>query len=214
MKKFVLPEGVYAITDSELSKGYDFKEYCEELLKGGAKIIQYREKSRDMKKLLNEARILRELTLKYRAIFIVNDHLDIAILSDADGIHVGQDDLPIHEIKRVLGDDKIIGISTHNLEEAKLAESNGADYIGVGPIFETSTKKDAGNALTLKLLEEINENISIGYTAIGGIKESNLEEVLCTGAHSVCLISELILSENIYETTKRIHNKILNYKKE
>ncbi|MGL4905008.1 MAG: thiamine phosphate synthase, partial [Cetobacterium sp.] len=81
-------------------------------------------------------------------------------------------------------------------------------------IFETSTKKDAGNALTLKLLEEINENISIGYTAIGGIKESNLEEVLCTGAHSVCLISELILSENIYETTKRIHNKILNYKKE
>ncbi|MGL4977636.1 MAG: thiamine phosphate synthase, partial [Cetobacterium sp.] len=120
-------------------------------------------------------------------------------------------DLPIHEIKRILGDNKIIGISTHNLEEAKLAESNGADYIGVGPIFETTTKKDAGNALTLKFLEEIDKNISIGYTAIGGIKENNLEEVLCRGARSVCLISELILSENICETTKRIHNKILNY---
>lgn len=211
MNRFKLPIGIYAITDSECANNKNFLTYCEELLQGGAKIIQYREKSRDMKKLFKEAKELRELTQKYNAIFIVNDHLDIALLVDADGIHIGQDDLPISEVRKVLGKNKIIGISTHNLQEAEDAVKNGADYIGVGPIFHTDTKKDAGNPLTLKFLEEVEANITLPYTVIGGIKEHNLDEVLSRGAKSVCLISELICNKNTFEITKRINEKIKSY---
>ncbi|MGL4357924.1 thiamine phosphate synthase [Cetobacterium sp.] len=211
MNRFKLPTGIYAITDSECGKDKEFLTYCEELLQGGAKIIQYREKSRDMKKLFKEAKELKILTQKYNAIFIVNDHLDIALLVDADGIHIGQDDLPISEVRKVLGKNKIIGISTHNLNEAEEAVKNGADYIGVGPIFHTDTKKDAGNPLTLNFLEEVEKNINLPYTVIGGIKESNLDEVLSRGAKSVCLISELICNENTLQITKRIDEKIKNF---
>ncbi|MGL4627990.1 MAG: thiamine phosphate synthase [Cetobacterium sp.] len=211
MNRFKLPTGIYAITDSECGKDKEFLTYCEELLQGGAKIIQYREKSRDMKKLFKEAKELKILTQKYNAIFIVNDHLDIALLVDADGIHIGQDDLPISEVRKVLGKNKIIGISTHNLNEAEEAVKNGADYIGVGPIFHTDTKKDAGNPLTLNFLEEVEKNINLPYTVIGGIKESNLDEVLSRGAKSVCLISELICNENTLQITKRIDEKIKKF---
>ncbi|MGL4788823.1 MAG: thiamine phosphate synthase [Cetobacterium sp.] len=211
MNRFKLPTGIYAITDSECGKDKEFLTYCEELLQGGAKIIQYREKSRDMKKLFKEAKELKILTQKYNAIFIVNDHLDIALLVDADGIHIGQDDLPISEVRKVLGKNKIIGISTHNLNEAEEAVKNGADYIGVGPIFHTDTKKDAGNPLTLNFLEEVEKNINLPYTVIGGIKENNLDEVLSRGAKSVCLISELICNENTLQITKRIDEKIKKF---
>ncbi|MGL5703135.1 MAG: thiamine phosphate synthase [Cetobacterium sp.] len=211
MNRFKLPTGIYAITDSECGKDKEFLTYCEELLQGGAKIIQYREKSRDIKKLFKEAKELKILTQKYNAIFIVNDHLDIALLVDADGIHIGQDDLPISEVRKVLGKNKIIGISTHNLNEAEEAVKNGADYIGVGPIFHTDTKKDAGNPLTLNFLEEVEKNINLPYTVIGGIKESNLDEVLSRGAKSVCLISELICNENTLQITKRIDEKIKKF---
>ena len=211
MNRFKLPTGIYAITDSECGKDKEFLTYCEELLQGGAKIIQYREKSRDMKKLFKEAKELKILTQKYNAIFIVNDHLDIALLVDADGIHIGQDDLPISEVRKVLGKNKIIGISTHNLNEAEEAVKNGADYIGVGPIFHTDTKKDAGNPLTLNFLEEVEKNINLPYTVIGGIKESNLDEVLSRGAKSVCLSSELICNENTLQITKRSDEKIKNF---
>ena len=196
MKNFKLPIGVYAITDSKSGKNKDFLEYCEELLKGGAKIIQYREKSRDLKKLLKEAKSLRILTKKYNAIFIVNDHLDIALLSEADGIHIGQDDLPIKDIRNLLGDDKIIGISTHNPAEARQALLDGADYIGVGPIFYTETKEDVCAPVTLEYLEFVNKNIDLPYVAIGGIKESNIQQVLFKGAKSTCLVSELVGAVN------------------
>ncbi|MGL4998786.1 MAG: thiamine phosphate synthase [Cetobacterium sp.] len=212
MKNFKLPVGVYAITDSECSKNKKFLDYCEDLLKGGVQIIQYREKSRNLKKILSEARDLKKLTQKYNAIFIINDHLDIALLVDADGIHIGQDDLPIKEVRKLLGDNKIIGISTHNLKEAQKAVLDGADYIGVGPIFETNTKKDAGTPLTLKFLEDVQKNIEIPYTAIGGIKETNLDLILSKGAKSACLISELLTAQNTYEITKRINDKIKNWK--
>ena len=211
MKNFKLPIGVYAITDSKSGKNKDFLEYCEELLKGGAKIIQYREKSRDLKKLLAEAKSLRKLTKKYNAIFIVNDHLDIALLSEADGIHIGQDDLPIKDIRNLLGDDKIIGISTHNPAEAQQALLDGADYIGVGPIFYTETKEDVCAPVTLEYLEFVNKNIDLPYVAIGGIKESNIHQVLSRGAKSICLVSELVGAVNTLETTKKINNIIIDW---
>ncbi|MGL5277527.1 MAG: thiamine phosphate synthase [Cetobacterium sp.] len=213
MKKFDLPIGVYAITDSKSGKNKNFLEYCEDLLKGGAKIIQYREKKRDVKLLLEEAKALRELTLKYNAIFIVNDYLDIALLSEADGIHIGQDDLPIKEVRKILGDNKIIGISTHNPQEAQQAIVDGADYIGVGPIFYTETKEDIGALVTLEYLDFVNKNIKLPYVAIGGIKENNIDKVLAMGAKSICLVSELIGADNTLETTKRINNMIKHWHK-
>ena len=211
MKNFKLPIGVYAITDSKSGKNKNFLEYCEEILKGGAKIIQYREKSRDLKKLLTEAKALRKLTKKYNAIFIVNDHLDIALLSEADGIHIGQDDLPIKEIRNLLGDDKIIGISTHNPIEAQQALLDGADYIGVGPIFYTETKEDVCAPVTLEYLEFVNKNIDLPYVAIGGIKENNIQQVLSRGAKSICLVSELVGAVSTLETTQKINNIIIDW---
>lgn len=213
MKKFDLPIGVYAITDSKSGKNKKFLEYCEDLLKGGAKIIQYREKKRDMKLLLEEAKALRELTLKYNATFIVNDYLDIALLSEADGIHIGQDDLPIKDVRKILGENKIIGISTHNPQEAQQAILDGADYIGVGPIFYTETKEDVCAPVTLEYLDFVNKNIKLPYVAIGGIKENNLDKVLAMGAKSICLVSELVGADNTLETTKRINNIIQHWHK-
>lgn len=208
MKKFDLPIGVYAITDSKSGKNKKFLEYCEDLLKGGAKIIQYREKKRDLKLLLEEAKALRELTLKYNAIFIVNDYLDIALLSEADGIHIGQNDLPIKDVRKILGENKIIGISTHNPQEAQQAIIDGADYIGVGPIFYTETKEDVCAPVTLEYLDFVNKNIKLPYVAIGGIKENNIDKVLEMGAKSICLVSELVGADNTLETTKRINDII------
>lgn len=213
MKKFDLPIGVYAITDSKSGKNKKFLEYCEDLLKGGAKIIQYREKKRDLKLLLEEAKALRELTLKYNATFIVNDYLDIALLSEADGIHIGQDDLPIKDVRKILGENKIIGISTHNPQEAQQAIIDGADYIGVGPIFYTETKEDVCAPVTLEYLDFVNKNIKLPYVAIGGIKENNIDKVLALGAKSICLVSELVGADNTLETTKRINNMIIHWHK-
>ncbi|MGL4801299.1 MAG: thiamine phosphate synthase [Cetobacterium sp.] len=213
MKKFDLPIGVYAITDSKSGKNKKFLEYCEDLLKGGAKIIQYREKKRDLKLLLEEAKALRELTLKYNATFIVNDYLDIALLSEADGIHIGQDDLPIKDVRKILGENKIIGISTHNPQEAQQAIIDGANYIGVGPIFYTETKEDVCDPVTLEYLDFVNKNINLPYVAIGGIKENNIDKVLALGAKSICLVSELVGADNTLETTKRINNMIIHWHK-
>lgn len=213
MKKFDLPIGVYAITDSKSGKNKEFLEYCEDLLKGGAKIIQYREKKRDLKLLLEEAKALRELTLKYNATFIVNDYLDIALLSEADGIHIGQDDLPIKDVRKILGENKIIGISTHNPQEAQQAIIDGADYIGVGPIFYTETKEDVCAPVTLEYLDFVNKNIKLPYVAIGGIKENNIDKVLAMGAKSICLVSELVGADNTLETTKRINNIVKHWHK-
>lgn len=213
MKKFDLPIGVYAITDSKSGKNKKFLEYCEDLLKGGAKIIQYREKKRDLKLLLKEAKALRELTLKYNATFIVNDYLDIALLSEADGIHIGQDDLPIKDVRKILGENKIIGISTHTPQEAQQAIIDGADYIGVGPIFYTETKEDVCAPVTLEYLDFVNKNIKLPYVAIGGIKENNIDKVLAMGAKSICLVSELVGADNTLETTKRINNMIIHWHK-
>lgn len=209
MKNFKLPKGVYAITDSETSLGKNLIEYSTELLLGGAKILQYREKNKRKGEILKEALKLKELTTKFNALFIINDYIDIALLVDADGVHLGQKDLPLKEARKLLGENKIIGISANTFEEAKEAELNGADYIGVGPIFSTQTKKDADLPTGTKLLTKIKENLSIPFTAIGGIKLSNLDEVLKTGTTSICLVSELLSAPNTFEITKKINDKIM-----
>ena len=181
---------LYALTDSRLALGRSVEEQARALLSAGVKIVQYREKHAHAGRMLEECRILRRLTLEAGAAFIVNDHIDIAMLVDADGVHVGQEDLPVPEVRRLLGPDKIIGLSTHSPAQAKAAVLAGADYIGVGPIFATQTKEDVCAPVGFSYLEWVAANISLPFVAIGGIKEHNIGEVAARGARFCALVSE------------------------
>ena len=173
---------------------------CEEMslavLKTGVKCVQYREKDKTRKEMHEDALRLRGLTKEHQAIFIVNDFADIAFSVDADGVHLGQDDLPLKEARSIMGKKKIIGISTHNVEQAIAAEAEGADYIGFGPVFYTSTKEDAGSPKGTDVLREIKKQVHIPVVAIGGINLENLRSVLDTGIDAVA-VSSAILRGNI-----------------
>ena len=196
-------KGLYAITDSSIRPELSNIEIARRVLAGGAGILQLRGKGLSSRELLELAREIRELTRKAGATFIVNDRADIAILSDADGVHLGQDDLPIAEARKILGREKLIGISTHNLDQALKAEQEGSDYIGFGPVFGTKTKADAEEAKGIEALKEVKKKVSIPVIAIGGINLENLKEVIDAGADGVAVISAIVKAENIEETTKR-----------
>lgn len=159
------------------------------ILESGIKWVQYREKNRTRKELFYTALKLREITRRYNACFIVNDYADIALATDADGVHLGQDDLPLREARKIMGN-RIIGISTHNVPEAVEAESGGADYIGFGAIFHTITKA-VGNPRGTSALREVKESVKIPVIAIGGITADNLKSVMDTGCAGVAVSSGL-----------------------
>ena len=188
---------IYALTDSRLALGRSVEEQARALLGAGVKILQYREKHAHAGVMLEECRMLRRLTAEAGACFIIDDHVDIAMLVDADGVHVGQDDLPVPEVRRLLGPDKIIGLSTHSPEQAKAAVDAGADYIGVGPIFATQTKEDVCAPVGFSYLEWVVANIRLPFVAIGGIKEHNIADVTKRGAKCCALVSELVGAPDI-----------------
>ena len=193
-----LPEtDIYAITDSRLSHGRSIQEVVTELLAAGVRIIQYREKKKKAGEMLQECQIIRQLTKEAGACFIVNDHIDIAQLVEADGVHIGQEDLPVHEVRRLVGEDCLIGLSTHSPEQAQAAIAAGADYIGVGPIFPTQTKEDVCAPVGFTYLDYVVANIKLPFVAIGGIKEHNIAQVCPHGARCCCLVSELVGAEDI-----------------
>lgn len=182
--------GLCFITDRTICR-LTSKEMASIVLGSGVKFIQYREKDRTRKEIYNEALLLRKLTKEFNASFIVNDHADIALAVDADGVHLGQDDLPLKEARKILGTKKIIGISTHSIEQAVDAEQDGADYIGFGPVFHTSTK-DAGDPKGCAMLKEVKQLIRIPVIAIGGINLGNLQQVLDAGADAVAVASGIL----------------------
>ncbi|MEC2070542.1 thiamine phosphate synthase [Alkalihalophilus marmarensis] len=199
MKDFKL----YAITGEEFHQGRDLIEVMEEAILGGVDIIQLRDKKSKKIDVLKKAQALRELTKKHAVTFIVNDHIDVALAVNADGIHVGQDDLPLAEARKVMGPDKIIGISTHKIEEARAAEAGGADYIGVGPIFETKSKEDVVDPVTTQYIQQVANEITIPFVAIGGIKLHNVDQVLAAGATRVCMISEIVGADDVKGTCEK-----------
>lgn len=188
---------LYALTDDELSLGRPVLEVARALLDAGIKILQYREKNKKAGQMLAECLALRELARAADACFIVNDHVDIAILCGADGVHVGQDDLPVEAVRQLVGPDMIIGLSTHSPEQAREAERIGADYIGVGPIFPTQTKKDVCAPVTLDYLDWVAANSPLPFVAIGGIKRHNIGELTAHGARCCALVSELVGAPDI-----------------
>ncbi|MEW6068238.1 MAG: thiamine phosphate synthase [Nitrospirota bacterium] len=176
------------------------EEMTLKVLEGGVKWIQYREKRKSRWEVYEEAVRLRRLTKDFNAVFIVNDYADIALSIEADGVHLGQKDLPIKEARKIMGKDKIIGISTHSMEEAIEAEKGGADYIGFGPVFQTLTK-EAGMPRGTEILREVKRQAHIPVVAIGGINLENIRSVLDTGVDAVAVASA-ILSGDIESNVK------------
>ena len=203
---------IYAITAENLSLGRKNIEVVEEILSAGVKIIQYREKKKSMREKYKEAFILRELTAKYDAILIVNDHLDLAKIINADGVHLGQEDYPIEIAREFLGEDFIIGITAHNREQIIQGEKEGADYIGLGPIFESFTKEKPHPPIGVEILKWATSNVKVPIVAIGGIKEKNIELVLENGGKCIAMVSEIVSSENIKEKIEKIRKIMEVYK--
>jgi len=194
--------GYYFITDSGLSLAGNSADVKSAVI-AGVSIVQYREKSGDTGALYHEALRLAEICRGSKTKFIVNDRIDIALAVDADGVHLGQGDMPYAAARRILGAEKIIGITVHNIDEAVKAEKNGADYLGVSPIFSTSTKKDAGTPGGLKLLSEIRKITALPLIAIGGIDLENAPEVIAAGANMICAISAVITKSDVTGEIKK-----------
>lgn len=190
----------YLVTDSGLSKKGTLSD-VREAVESGCRIVQYREKDKSTKEMVKEASEIKRICSD-RAIFLVNDRVDIALAVDADGVHIGQDDMPIKTARKLLGKEKIIGLSVHDREEAILAEKAGADYVGLGPIFNTATKRDAGNGIGPLKIREVKGTIKIPIVAIGGINKENCEVVIQNGADSLAAISAVVCSDNVKRETK------------
>lgn len=192
--------GLCFITDHNTG-GLSFLDMTQAVLRAGVGWVQYRDKNASRRKVYEEAIKLKDLAGKHNAVFIVNDYSDIALAVDADGVHLGQDDLPVKEARKILGNGKIIGVSTHCIEQALEAEQAGADYLGFGPVFHTSTK-DAGSSRGTALLGEIKNKVSIPVVAIGGINLENIHSVLETGVDAIAVASA-ILKGDIEENAGR-----------
>ena len=196
---------LYAVTDRSWTGRQTLYEQVEEALKGGATIVQLREKNLDEEAFLEEAQQMTELCHRYHVPLIINDNVDVAIKSGADGVHVGIEDAPVAEIRKRAGNDFIIGAKT--IEQAKLAEDSGADYLGVGAVFPSSTKENALR-ITAEQLKDICASVAIPAVAIGGLTYENMIEIKASGVVGVALVSAIFSEDNIYEATIRLKEKV------
>jgi thiamine-phosphate pyrophosphorylase len=209
----MLPAGIYGITAERFSAPRPNIQVVEEMIRGGVTIIQYREKKhrKHAGEMLAECLQIRALTRQHGVTFIVNDHVDLALLVDADGVHVGQEDLPVEAVRRLIGPDKIIGLSTHSPRQAEQAVAIGADYIGVGPIFRTQTKADVCAPVGTQYLEHVVRTCPLPFVAIGGIKEHNIHEIVNRGAKTICLVTEIVAAEDIAGTVRRLRKVLTSH---
>ena len=189
---------LYAVTDRMWTGKQTLMEQVEDALKGGATCVQLREKELDEDAFLQEALEMKALCEKYHVPFFVNDNVEIAVKCKANGIHVGQSDMATAKVRQTVGEDMMIGVSVHSVEEALVAVGNGADCLGVGAMFSTSTKADA-NVLTKEVLKEICDAVDVPVVAIGGISKGNMAELKGTGIDGVALVSAIFAAEDIEE---------------
>ena len=201
-------KGYYFITDSKLSRAGNERDVLS-AVSCGVKIVQYRNKTAETRQIYEEAVRLREICRESDTLFLINDRVDIALAVEADGVHLGQSDMPCLAARKLLGPEKIIGVTVHNLAEALLAESIGANYLGVSPIFQTATKPDAGKPSGIRLIEEIRAEVRIPLIAIGGINHSNASEVVRAGADGLCAISCVVAKENVKGEIKKFQEIFL-----
>jgi len=204
---------LYIITDQRISHGKSHLEVAEAVLEVGVTVLQFRDKEMEDSEAIEVCQKIHQLTKKKGVPFIVNDRVEIVKAVDADGVHLGQEDMSFSSARKILGKEKIIGISVETVEQALKAVEGGADYLGIGPIYPTATKPDAGKALGIARLKEIRESVNIPIVAIGGINENNLEEVLRAGADGVAVISAVVSAPDITEACRKLKNKIEYIKK-
>lgn len=202
MSSLVLPP-LYAILDPEQTQGRAAEDTLRQLLAGGAAIVQLRVKTMAPRNFLELARFARAETRAYGCKFIINDRVDVALACDADGVHLGQDDLPLAAGRKLVGQ-KIVGVSTHDIEQARDAERKGADYIGFGPMFSTQTKNTGYAARGVEMLGKIRAVVKLPIVAIGGINEQNVTQVWQAGADSAAIISDLLGAADLIAKTQRI----------
>jgi len=198
---------LYLVTDSEILKDRDFYKCIEDAIKSGVTMVQLREKNTDGKEFLEKAIKLRELTNKYNVTFVINDRIDIAMLVDADGVHIGQSDIDAVSARKLLGDNKIIGVSARNLQEAKIAKENGADYLGIGAMFSTSTKSDA-KLVSFNTLEEIIKEVNLPFVLIGGITLDNVKKLKHFKPDGYALVSGILGTDDISKRVEKWYERI------
>jgi thiamine-phosphate pyrophosphorylase len=199
--------GLYVILDRQFLVGRNELDVAEQIIEGGAQIIQLRDKHSKKMELLPVAQKLRELCSQADVLFIMNDYLDLATAVDADGLHVGQEDLPLPVIRRELPIDKIVGCSVTTLLQATKAQTEGTDYIAVGSIFPTATK-DGATVVGVKMLKELKRTVSTPLVAIGGINQNNIGEVVSAGAYAVAVISAVLGEKDIKGAVQKLIAKI------
>ncbi len=194
---------LYAVTDRMWSKEKGLKGQIKEALEGGITFLQLREKELSYEEFLKEALEIKDMVKEYNIPFVINDNVDVAIKCDADGVHVGQSDMKATDVRSKIGKDKILGVSAHTLEEAIEAEKMGADYLGVGAVFSTSTKLDADD-VSFETLKEICDSVNIPVVAIGGISKDNILKLKGSHVDGVAVVSAIFASKNITEDTKEL----------
>ncbi|BBO16867.1 thiamine phosphate synthase [Candidatus Brocadia pituitae] len=191
---------LYVIISSNLMKK-SLEEVLQDVIEGGADAIQLREKTMSDHEFLIIARQVRKVTAQSKTVFIVNDRVEIARKADADGLHIGQSDIDITTARNILGHNKIIGVSTHTISQARRAQQSGADYIGAGPVFSTATKSYEP-PVGLDYVQQVKKEITIPFVAVGGINIGNVQEVLHAGGRRIAICSAIICSENIIGVTR------------
>jgi len=206
---------VYLVTDSRLTLGRSVEFIVEEACKSGVSMVQFRDKEMDDMEFVRLGKRLREITKYYDIPLILNDRVHLVKEIEADGVHLGQEDLSINEARKLIGYDKIIGVSVSNIEEANNAIRDGADYIGISGIFKTDTKKDA-KYIGIEGLKRIAENVGgkILKIGIGGIKPENAKDVIIAGADGVAVVTAITMAENIEEAVRRLKEAVIEGRKE
>lgn len=197
---------LYAVTDRSWLHGRTLKEQVQEALDGGVTFLQLREKHIDSGLFLQEAQELKDLCKQYQVPFVINDDVELALKVDADGVHVGQSDMKAGDVRKKLGKDKIIGVSAQTVEQAVMAEKHGADYLGVGAVFPTSSKDDA-QEVDYETLKAICQAVQIPVIAIGGINAQNVERLKGSGICGAAVISAIFAQEDIKEAAKELKNR-------
>ena len=195
--------GLYVILDRQFLVGRDELDIARQIIEGGARVIQLRDKQSKRGELLLVAQKLRELCSQSDVLFIINDYLDLAIVVDADGLHIGQEDLPLPVVRRELPIDKIVGCSVTTLSQATKAQAEGADYIAVGSIFPTTTKREA-TVVGVDILKELKRTVSTSLVAIGGINQNNVDEVVAAGADAVAVISAVLGEKDVKGAVQKL----------
>lgn len=199
---------LYLITDRNQTGGRLLTDVVKEALDGGVKAVQLREKDLPIRELLRLAEEMRKITKEAGALLFINGRIDVTMAVEADGIHLGQTDLPVDIVRKIVGNRFMIGVSTHNLIEAKEAEKEGADFITFGPVYETPSKLKYGKPVGIEALKRAKSGASIPIYAIGGIKSGNIEAILTSGADGVALISAIIGAREPKKAAEKIIRSI------